>query len=65
MPGRSSKASKSQRYNAPVPLTHEQLCEELPDMEALFTRDETHTAKDEVLAQIIEAILDSVGVPKH
>ena len=51
----------AERCSDLTPLVYKRLFEGHPDMEALFIRDKTHAVKGEMLARVIEAILDFVG----
>jgi hemoglobin-like flavoprotein len=44
-----------------TPLVYHRLFQAHPDMKALFARDTTDAVKGEMLARVIEAILDFVG----
>lgn len=44
-----------------TPLVYARLFAEHPAMEPLFARDTTHAVKGEMLARVIEAIIDFVG----
>ena len=44
-----------------TPLVYARLFREQPEMEALFWRDSNGQIKGEMLARVIEAILDFVG----
>jgi hemoglobin-like flavoprotein len=44
-----------------TPLVYERLFARHPDMQPLFWRDTHHSIKGEMLARVIEAILDFVG----
>jgi len=44
-----------------TPLVYARLFHERPEMEALFVRDKDNSVKGEMLARVIEAVLDFVG----
>jgi len=44
-----------------TPLVYRRLFRDEPQMEAMFIRDTNHQVKGEMLARVIEAILDFVG----
>lgn len=48
-----------------TPLVYRRLFAEHPDMEPLFCRDTTHLVKGEMLARVIEAILDFAGERRY
>jgi hemoglobin-like flavoprotein len=48
-----------------TPIVYGRLFSQYPDMQALFWRDTNHSVKGEMLAQVIEAILDFAGARKY
>jgi len=48
-----------------TPIVYGRLFSQYPDMQALFWRDTNHSVKGEMLAQVIEAILDFAGERKY
>lgn len=48
-----------------TPLVYARLFREQPEMEALFWRDTNHAVKGEMLARVIEAILDFIGARRY
>lgn len=48
-----------------TPIVYGRLFSQYPDMQALFWRDTNHSVKGEMLARVIEAILDFAGERKY
>ena len=55
----------AQRCPDLTPLVYERLFREQPDMKRLFVRDKDGSVKGEMLARVIEAILDFVGERRY
>ena len=55
----------AERCSDLTPLVYQRLFHDHPGMEALFTRDRDHAVKGEMLARVIEAILDFVGERRY
>ncbi|MEN6543659.1 globin [Parvibaculum sp.] len=49
------------RVGDPTPLVYERLFSRNPDMKALFVRDANDLVKGEMLAQVIECLVDFTG----
>ncbi|HTW34450.1 MAG TPA: globin [Rhizomicrobium sp.] len=55
----------AQRCPDLTPLVYERLFREQPDMRRLFVRDKDGSVKGEMLARVVEAVLDFVGERRY
>lgn len=55
----------AERCDDLTPIIYARLFSQYPDMQTLFWRDTNHSVKGEMLAQVIEAILDFAGERKY
>jgi len=55
----------AQRCPDLTPLVYERLFREQPDMKRLFVRDKDGSVKGEMLARVVEAVLDFVGERRY
>jgi hemoglobin-like flavoprotein len=61
----ASFEAAAERCSDLTPLVYRRLFRDHPEMEPLFSRDSNHAVKGEMLARVIEAILDFVGERRY